>query len=77
MNERFVQLKFSAAFDSVSRSGLLYKLRLIGVVGKLLLIVSEFFSDRRQRVRLDGKVSVIRIAQYGSQQYGRPRRCTI
>ena len=44
---RLVQLHFSAAFDVVSHCGLL----------QFLFIVSEFLSDRRQRVRLDGKVS--------------------
>ena len=40
-----------------SRCRLLYKLRAIGVRGQLLSIASEFLSDRRQRVHLDGKVS--------------------
>ena len=57
MEERLVQLNFSATFDGASHCGLLYKLRSIGVGELLLSIVSEFFSDRRQRVRFDGKVS--------------------
>ena len=43
-----VQLDFSAAFDSVSHSGLLFKLKSIGVGGSLLSICTEFLSDRRQ-----------------------------
>ena len=39
MEERLVQLSFSAAFDRVSRCGLLYKLRSIGVREQLLSIV--------------------------------------
>ena len=56
MERRLVQLNFSASFDRVTHCGLLYKLRSIGVGGQFFFIVSEFFSDRRQRVRLDGKV---------------------
>ena len=44
--------------DMVSLRGLLYKLRGIGVGGQFLSIVSQFLSDRRQRVHLDGKVNV-------------------
>ena len=58
MEGGLVQLDCSAAFDRVSHCGLLYKLRSIGVAGPFLSIVSEFISDRRQCVRLDGKVSV-------------------
>ena len=57
IERRLVQLDFSAAFDRMSHRGLLYKLKTIDVEGKFLFIVSEFFSDRKQRVRLDGKVS--------------------
>ena len=57
MEARIIQLDFSAAFDMVSRCGLLYKVKSIGVGGQFLSIVSEFLSDRRQRPRLDGKVS--------------------
>ena len=55
MKGRLVQLDFSAAFDRVSYSDLLYKRMSIGVGGQFLFIVSEFLSDRRQRVRLEGK----------------------
>ena len=58
MDGRLDQLNFSAAFDRVSHCSLLYKLRFIGGGGQFLFIVSQFLSDRRQRVRLDGKVSV-------------------
>ena len=55
-----VQLYFLAVFDTVGHCSLylLYKLRSVGVGGQLLFLVSEFLSDRRQRVRLDGKVCV-------------------
>ena len=57
MEERLVQLDFSAAFDRVSHCGLVFKLRSTGVGGQFLSIVSKFLSYRRQRVRLDSKVS--------------------
>ena len=49
--------QFSAAFDRVSYRGLLYKLRSIGVGRQFLSIVSEFLSNRNQRVRSDDVVS--------------------
>ena len=57
MKRRLVQLDFSPAFHRVSHRGLLYRLRSKGVGGQFLSIVSELLSDRRQRMRLDGKVS--------------------
>ena len=49
-----VQLDFSAAFDRVSHSGLLFKLKSIGVGGSVLSICTEFLSYHRQRVMVDG-----------------------
>ena len=57
MEGRLIQLDFSRAFNRVSRRSLLYKLRSIGVGRQFLSIVSDFISDRKQCVRLDGKVS--------------------
>ena len=57
MEERVIQLDFSAAFDRVSHCGLVYKLKSIGVGKQFSSIASEFLRYRRQRVRLDGKVS--------------------
>ena len=51
--ERLVQLDFSTAFGRGNHCGLLYKLRSKGIGGQFLSIVSEFLSDRRQRVRLN------------------------
>ena len=48
MESNIVQLDFSAAFDRVSHTGLLFKLKSIGVGGSVLFICSEFLSDRRQ-----------------------------
>ena len=57
MGSYFVQLDFSAAFDRVSNGGLLFKLKSIGVCGCVLSICRRFFSDRRQRVVVDGAAS--------------------
>ena len=57
MESYIVQLDFSAAFDSVSHSGLLFKLKSLGVRLSLLSICTEFLSDRRQRVMVDGAAS--------------------
>ena len=48
-----VQLYFSAAFDIVSHSVLLFKLKSIGVGGSVLSICSGFLPVRRQRVVVD------------------------
>ena len=57
MEERFVQMNFSDAFDRVIHRGLLNKLRSVGVGAQFLSIVSQF-NDKRQRMSFDGKVSV-------------------
>ena len=57
MESYVVQLDFSVAFDRVSHSGLLFKLKSIGVGGSVLSICREFLSNRRQRVMVDGATS--------------------
>ena len=57
MESYIVQLDFCAAFDSVSHSGLLFKLKSIGVGVSVLFICTEFLSDRRQRVVVYGSAS--------------------
>ena len=52
-----VQLDFSAAFDRVSRSSLLFKLKSIGVGGSVLSLSREFLSDRRWTVVVNGATS--------------------
>ena len=58
MESFIVQLNFSAASDRVSHSGLLFKLKSIGVDGSVLSICREFLSNRRQRVVVDGANSL-------------------
>ena len=48
MESYIVQLYFSAAFDRVGHSGLLFKFKFIGIVGSVLSIYTEFLSDHRR-----------------------------
>ena len=50
-----VGLDFSAAFDCVNRKALIFKLRQLGVGGPFLSILTEFLSNRVQRVVVDGQ----------------------
>ena len=57
MESYIVQLDFRTAFDGVSHRGLLFKLESIGVCGSVLSICTEFFTDCRQRVVVNGAVT--------------------
>ena len=57
MESYIVQLDFSTALDRVSHSGLFFKLKSIGVGGSVLSICTEFLSNRRHRVVVDGAAS--------------------
>ena len=57
MESYIAHLDFSAAFDRVSHSGLLFKLKSSSVGGSVLSICSEFLSDRMLRVVVDGAAS--------------------
>ena len=50
---------FAKAFDNVSKHVLLYKLKRIGVSGKLFDIIQSYLSNRKQFVRVDGTCSTI------------------
>ena len=52
-----MQLDFSAAFDRVCHSALLFMLQAVGVGGSLLSVLRDFLSDRTMRVALDGSSS--------------------
>ena len=54
MKSYIVGLDFSAAFDRVSHSGLLFKSKSIGVGGGVLSICREFLSYHSQRVVVGG-----------------------
>ena len=57
MESYIVQLGFSDAFNRVSHTGLLFKLKSSGVGGSVLSIYREFLSNRMQRVVVDGATS--------------------
>ena len=57
MESYIVHLDISATFNRVSHSGLLFKLKLIGVGGSVLSICREFLSNCRQGVIVDGTAS--------------------
>ena len=54
MESYIVKLNFCAVFSRVSHSGLLFKLKSIGVGGSVLSICREFLSNHRQRFVVDG-----------------------
>ena len=54
---RSVFLDMSKAFDKVWHEGLLFKLKQNGIDGKLLALLSNYLSNRRQKVVLNGKSS--------------------
>ena len=54
---RSVFLDISKAFDKVWHEGLIFKLKQNGISGELLHILSDFLSNRKQRVVLDGQNS--------------------
>ena len=51
---RLISLDFSSAFDRVNHKALLFKLRNLGFGGQLFSILSEFLTNRSQRVSVDG-----------------------
>ena len=54
---RAVFCDISKAFDRVWHEGLLFKLRESGISGSLLLWLTDYLSERKQRVVLSGSVS--------------------
>jgi hypothetical protein len=51
---RFIFCDISKAFDRVWHTGLLYKLRKIGIDGNLLSWATDYLDERKQKVVLDG-----------------------
>ena len=55
-----VDLDFSAAVDCVNHKALIFKLRQLDVGGPFLSILTEFLSNRLQRVVVDGQFNEYR-----------------
>ena len=65
---RSVFLDISKAFDKVWHKGLLYKLKSMGISGKLYNLLENYLSERSQRVLLNGKTSSWRPVLAGVPQ---------
>ena len=57
LDTRGVFLDISKAFDRVWHEGLIFKLKVYGISGSLLILLRNFLSGRSQRVALDGQSS--------------------
>ena len=55
LEARGILLDISKAFDNVWHNGLIFKLPQSGICGKMVNILEEFVSDRKQRVVLNGQ----------------------
>ena len=65
---RMIGLDFSAAFDCVNHKALLFKLKQLGIGGPFFNILSEFLSNRMQRVVVDGQLGDLRPVVSGVPQ---------
>ena len=54
---RVIFFYISKAFDRVWHRGLLFKLKIMGIVGNLLLWFKDYLTNRKQRVAINGKES--------------------
>nr|CAH8874254.1 unnamed protein product [Trichobilharzia regenti] len=63
-----VFIDFSKAFDKVHHKRLLMKLESLGIKGRLLDWLREFLIDRRQRVRINSKLSTWTAVRSGVPQ---------
>ena len=57
METRAIFLDNSKAFDKVRHKGLIYKLRQYGFSGNLLALLTDFLSNRKQNIVLNGQHS--------------------
>lgn len=65
---RVVFCDISKAFDRVWHTGLLYKLKLLGITGSLLNWCSSYMSNRRQRTVIPGAQSSLNFVRAGVPQ---------
>ena len=65
---RVVFCDISKAFDRVWHNGLLFKLKSIGISGKLLNWFSNYLADRKQCVVINGNTSEFKLVEAGVPQ---------
>ena len=65
---RAVFLDISKVFDKVWHKGLIFKLKKNGISDKILNIITDFFSFRKQRVVLNGQASPWASIEAGAPQ---------
>ena len=63
-----VFLDLSKAFDKVWHAGLLYKLQVMGINGKLLDVITSYLNNRQQYVSLSGASSSLISIKAGVPQ---------
>lgn len=63
-------IDFAKAFDTVWRSGLLWKLHRIGVRGKMLRMIAALYKNTEAFVRVDGKYTTTFPIELGVRQGG-------
>ena len=68
LEARGVFLDMSKAFDKVWHEGLIYKLKIFGISGNLLILLDSFLNNRLQRVVLNGKNSEWKEVKAGVPQ---------
>ena len=71
INGKYIDLiyfDYAKAFDTVSHSKLLIKLKSYGISGNLLNWIISFISNRRQSVRVSNTVSKTILSSYGVPQ---------
>ena len=68
LETRAVFLDISKAFDKVWHEGLLFKLKLNGISGNLLKVITDFLYQRKKRVGLNGQHSSWTNVQAGVPQ---------
>ena len=61
---RGVFLDISKPFDKIWHKGLIYKLKQNGISEKLLNLIIDFLSNKKQRIVLNGKYSSWKIFFY-------------
>ena len=61
-----VLLDLSAAFDTIDHDNLFYTLeKYVGIGGSALRLIRSYFSDRTQRVQIDGSFLILLVCCVG------------